>query len=117
MEFSGLDNSVDATRIAAIKRAAAEGFRDWDPEAPHDPHWAGMRPMTPDGLPVIGPLLDGANVWVASGHGMLGLTLAPTTARTIRELVRRPSASDPQTSPARFRRAARRATGRRVAHA
>jgi D-amino-acid dehydrogenase len=117
MEFSGFDDSVNAKRIAAVKRAAAAGFRDWDPEAPHDPHWAGLRPMTPDGLPIIGPLPDGANVWVASGHGMLGLTLAPTTARSIRSLVRGSNEPDPQTSPERFRRAARRAAGRRVARA
>jgi D-amino-acid dehydrogenase len=114
MEFSGYDNSINPTRIAAIKRAAAEGFGNWDPEAPHDPAWTGMRPMTPDGLPAIGPLVDGANVWVASGHGMLGLTLAPTTARTIRQLVRGETTSDPETSPARFHRRARRTARRRA---
>jgi D-amino-acid dehydrogenase len=116
MEFSGVDSTINNTRIAAIKRAAAEGFHTWDPEAPHDPSWAGLRPMTPDGLPVVGPLSDGANVWVASGHGMLGFTLAPTTARTIRHLVRGETAPDPETSPARFRRA-RRSGARRGAGA
>ena len=63
-----------------------------------------MRPMTPDGLPVVGPLADGLNVWVASGHAMLGLTLAPTTAREIRELVRGERQPDPRTGVQRFRR-------------
>jgi D-amino-acid dehydrogenase len=102
MEFAGVDTSINEKRIAAVKRAAAVGFRDWDPAAPHGPAWAGMRPMTPDGLPVVGPLSDDGNVWVASGHGMLGLTQAPTTALAIRQLVRG-EAADPQTSPARFR--------------
>lgn len=101
MEFSGFDTSVNQTRVEAVERAAAVGFRDWDPATPHDPPWAGMRPMTPDGLPVVGPLADAGNVWVASGHGMLGLTLAPTTARTIRQQVRGQT-QDPETSPARF---------------
>lgn len=114
MEFAGFDTSINARRIEAIKRAAATGFRDWDPAAPHDPSWAGLRPMTPDGLPVVGPLADDANVWVASGHGMLGLTLAPTTARTIRRLVRGEPPPDPETSPTRFRRRAWRAGRRRI---
>ncbi|MFI7063142.1 NAD(P)/FAD-dependent oxidoreductase [Kribbella sp. NPDC050124] len=105
MEFAGFDTSINAKRIEAVQRAAAVGFRDWDPAAPHEPAWAGMRPMTPDGLPVVGPLTDGGNVWVASGHGMLGLTQAPATAQAIRRLVRG-EAADPETSPARFRRRA-----------
>jgi D-amino-acid dehydrogenase len=39
--------------------------------------------MTPDGLPVIGPLPGKDNVLVASGHSMLGVTLAPVTADII----------------------------------
>jgi D-amino-acid dehydrogenase len=39
--------------------------------------------MTPDGLPVIGPLPGRDNVLVASGHGMLGVTLAPATAEVV----------------------------------
>jgi D-amino-acid dehydrogenase len=111
MEFAGFGTVINETRIAAVKRAAAVGFRDWDPAAPHEPAWAGMRPMTPDGLPVVGPLTEGSNVWVASGHGMLGLTQAPTTALAIRRLLRG-EAADPEFSPARFRRrAGRRQTG------
>jgi len=49
--------------------------------------WAGLRPATPDGLPLIGPLpgLDG--VFLATGHGMLGVTLAPATAAALAPLV------------------------------
>jgi D-amino-acid dehydrogenase len=104
MEFSGFDASVNTRRVAAIKQAAADGLRDWDPDAPHRTAWAGLRPMTPDGLPVVGRLTDAGNTWVATGHGMLGLTLAPTTARTIREQVRGARDPDPATSPGRFQR-------------
>lgn len=103
MEFSGFDERVNHTRVEAIQRAGAAAFRHWDPAAPHRPAWAGMRPMTPDGRPIVGALHEGGNVWVASGHGMLGLTLAPSTARTIRELVRGDATEDPLTSPRRFR--------------
>ena len=62
--------------------------RDWDETAPHAEPWAGLRPMTADGLPIVGRLRPESNVLVASGHGMLGLTLAPSTAKTVRDLSR-----------------------------
>lgn len=102
MEFSGFDERVNQTRVEAITRAASQGFKNWDTGAPHRAAWAGMRPMTPDGRPIVGELREGSGVWVASGHGMLGLTLAPGTARTIRQLVAGDVAEDPLTSPRRF---------------
>lgn len=103
MEFSGPGIDIRPARVAAIERAAAAAFPGWAPDAPKRPAWAGLRPMTPDGLPIIGPL-DAHNVWVASGHAMLGLTQAPTTARLIRGLVRGDAVPVPALSPARFRR-------------
>jgi D-amino-acid dehydrogenase len=88
MEFAGLDTAVNARRVAAVKRAAAWGFREWDEETPHAEPWAGLRPMTADGLPIVGRLRPDSNILVASGHGMLGLTLAPSTAKTVRDLAR-----------------------------
>lgn len=113
MEFSGFDQSRNPVRIAAVKRAVADGLRGWAPDSPHREAWAGLRPMTPDGLPVIGRIAEEANVWVATGHGMLGLTLAPTTARAVRRLLRGDAEPDPAVAPGRFaRRASRRALQR-----
>ena len=114
MEFAGFGTEVDARRVAAVKRAAARGFRDWDEETPHAEPWAGLRPMTADGLPIVGRLAPDSNVLVASGHGMLGLTLAPSTAKTVRDLARdvasgRRSPLAPY-GPERFRRAGNRRT-------
>jgi D-amino-acid dehydrogenase len=108
MEFAGLDTRVNPRRVAAVQRAAARGFRDWDQAAPHAEPWAGLRPMTADGLPIIGRLRPDSNILVASGHGMLGLTLAPSTAKTVRDLARdvetgRPSPLTPY-GPERFLR-------------
>jgi D-amino-acid dehydrogenase len=99
MEFAGFDLGVNARRVAAVKRAAARGFRDWDEATPHAEPWAGLRPMTADGVPIVGRLRPESNVLVASGHGMLGLTLAPSTAKTVRELARDVAAG--RTSPLR----------------
>ena len=118
MEFAGFDTDVNARRVAAIKRAAASGFRGWDENARHTEPWAGLRPMTADGLPIVGRLRPESNVLVASGHGMLGLTLAPSTAKTVRDLARdvasgRLSPITPY-GPERFRRSlAPRSIGRR----
>jgi D-amino-acid dehydrogenase len=104
MEFGGFDEGMNTTRIGALERVAAESFLEWDPATPREPSWAGLRPMTPDGLPIVGPIAEGCNVLVASGHAMLGLTQAPTTARVIRGMVAGTEPEDPETSPARFRR-------------
>jgi len=66
----------------------------------------GMRPLTPDGLPLIGRMPGYENVFVATGHGMIGVTLAPVTGELIAEMVvdgARPSLAAPF-DPARFTR-------------
>jgi D-amino-acid dehydrogenase len=50
--------------------------------------WAGFRPATPDGLPLIGPVPGAPGVVLATGHGMLGVTLAPATGLAVTHLVR-----------------------------
>ena len=66
--------------------------------------WAGLRPDSPDGLPILGPLPGWANVTVATGHFRNGILLAPITGELIAEAIvdaRTPEALSPF-SPARF---------------
>jgi D-amino-acid dehydrogenase len=72
-------------RLLAAARPYLAGWRP-DSDGPVEA-WAGLRPATPDGLPLIGALpgLDG--VYLATGHGMLGVTLAPATADLLAPLV------------------------------
>ncbi|MGH2410312.1 MAG: NAD(P)/FAD-dependent oxidoreductase [Chloroflexota bacterium] len=86
MELSGINHRVRTRRLAALKRAPAAYLRDWRP-GPVREEWCGPRPVTPDGLPFIGPLPGVANVTVAAGHAMLGITLAPATAEAVASLV------------------------------
>jgi D-amino-acid dehydrogenase len=60
--------------------------------------------MTPDGLPVIGRSPAMENVWIATGHNMLGLSMAPGTGKLIAELLSgRPPHIDPRPyGPGRF---------------
>ena len=56
--------------------------------------WCGLRPMTPDGTPVVGPT-PYTNLYLATGHGTLGWTMAAGTGRVIADLLggRRPEIS------------------------
>jgi glycine oxidase len=49
--------------------------------------WAGLRPVTPDGLPVIGPDPDLEGLWYATGHGRNGILFAGLTGALVRQLV------------------------------
>jgi D-amino-acid dehydrogenase len=91
MELSGLNHDVRQERVAAIACSAAWAIRGWPKQTPTSGPgvrvWNGPRPMTPDGLPVIGQLPGFRNLIVASGHAMLGVTLAPATAEAVAELI------------------------------
>lgn len=96
--LDGLDESFDARRVRAISTAAEDvlGVR----AAPRLT-WRGLRPCTPDGLPVIGER-DG--VIFATGHGMLGVTLGPLTGRLVASIASGSATHPalPRLSPARF---------------
>jgi D-amino-acid dehydrogenase len=72
-------------RLLAAARPYLAGWRP-DPDGPVEA-WAGLRPATPDGLPLIGALAGLEGIYLATGHGMLGVTLAPATANLLAPLV------------------------------
>ena len=74
---------VDHRRLDGIQRAGIEAMPAWQHSA-RSAGWAGARPCTYDGLPTIG-WTDG--VVVASGHGMVGITLAPITGQLVRGVI------------------------------
>ena len=81
-ELAGLDLSMNARRIGAIARGASDYVRAWRPgEARAE--WAGLRPLAPDAVPIVGPVPGRPGMYVATGHGMLGVTLAPATAEAL----------------------------------
>lgn len=86
MELSGLNHRLNRRRVGGIWRNAMPYFRE-RPAGSRVRAWTGMRPLTPDGLPLIGQAPGPENVYAATGHGMLGLTLAPLTARLIGQLI------------------------------
>ena len=73
------------TRLIAAARPYLGGWSP-DADAPLEA-WAGLRPATPDGLPLIGALPGLEGAYLATGHGMLGVTLAPAPAALLAPLV------------------------------
>lgn len=65
--------------------------------------WSGLRPLSPDGLPLIGALPGRDRIVLAAGHGMMGMTLAPITGVLVRDLLAG-ATPDAGLSPARFMR-------------
>lgn len=81
MEIADRDAPFDRKRIDAIIRSVAPYLRGVDLADVRDP-WVGPRPLTPDGLPLIGATRM-PGVHVAGGHGMWGLTLGPVTGKLL----------------------------------
>ncbi|MCD0460208.1 NAD(P)/FAD-dependent oxidoreductase [Roseiconus lacunae] len=103
MEFVGYDSSIPPRRIEQLKRSAEPYLIQ-----PHTPEiretWYGWRPMTWDSLPIIGRVPGLDNVFLATGHNMLGVSLATATGRLISELVseEKPHLDIHAFSPSRF---------------
>lgn len=103
MEFAGYDTRLNRTRLDALARGAAEYLID--PIGPRiEEEWYGWRPMTPDDLPVIGRASALANLMLATGHGMLGVSLSAITGQLVSELLcgRTPALDVQPYSPGRF---------------
>ncbi len=85
VEFAGYETGLNATRGQML----VDGLGDLYPDYPRDgriEHWSGLRPLTPDGRPVIGPS-RWRNLFLNTGHGPLGWTLAAGSGLAMSELV------------------------------
>ena len=103
LELSGWDMRVRRKRVDGLRMGAARAL-GVGLEEPEQRLWRGPRPVTPDGLPVIGRVPRHERVILATGHCMLGLMLAPVTGKLVAELAGgAPSSMDlAPFAPARF---------------
>jgi len=85
MEFGGNGLAINEKRARGILNSSAQYFKE-DIFRNAEPK-SGLRPMTPDGLPVIGKISGVSNLYISSGHAMLGVTLAANSARAITDLI------------------------------
>ena len=99
MEFSGYDDSLNATRLAALERGAAEFLHEPIGATVHE-RWCGWRPMTWDDLPVLGRVAGQPHLWMAAGHGMLGVSMSAATGQLMADLI---AGREPAFDPAPYR--------------
>ena len=84
MEIAGLDETINPVRVRGIVRAVPQyfpRFKETDFEGIEP--WLGLRPVPPDGLPYLGRTGRYRNLCLATGHGMMGISLAPVTGRVV----------------------------------
>jgi D-amino-acid dehydrogenase len=88
MEIRGVDHSIDMNRVRGIVESIPKYYPDMKVSMPTaNTIWHGLRPCSPDGLPYIGRSKKFKNLVYATGHSMMGLSLAPATGRIISEIV------------------------------
>lgn len=85
VDIVGYDHSLPTGRLTSLRRIASETFPHAGDFVRAEP-WAGLRPATPTGLPVLGAS-SLSNLWLNLGHGALGFTLAAGSARLLSELI------------------------------
>lgn len=99
MEFTGFDDQLNRTRLDALGKGW-QRFVDWPLPIESGRPWTGFRPMMADELPVIGRSPRLKNLFLAFGHGMLGLSMSAATGRLVAELV---AGLSPHVDPAPYR--------------
>jgi D-amino-acid dehydrogenase len=86
MEFAGLDLTLNQKRADAVLRGGVEVMAK-APSLQNVQAWCGLRPCTPDGLPIVGRAPTHPHVYLSTGHAMLGYTLGPITGKLIAEMI------------------------------
>ncbi len=88
LEITGTDMSVNMNRVRGIHHSITNYYPDLKVPFPQESDvWRGLRPCSPDGLPYLGRLPHLPNVILATGHGMMGVSLGPATGKLVSELV------------------------------
>lgn len=105
MEITGLDETINPTRVNGILKSIPAFFPEFKVEDFRDlPVWRGLRPCSPDGMPYVGRFGRYANLSAATGHAMMGLSLGPVTGKLMAELLsgEKPSIDLQALSPDRY---------------
>ena len=84
-EFTGHDRSLNPKRVANLRGLFFETFPDY-PDKSAGEAWTGLRPMTPDGIPYLGPTPI-RGLFLNTGHGHLGWTMSCGSAKAVTDLI------------------------------
>lgn len=105
MEIVGIDESVTSAKITALKKSVIQYFPEYSLEDLDDQDvWVGLRPCSPDGLPYIGKVEPYKNIFVSTGHSMVGMSLSFASGEIISQLISDGQAelSHPMMDPNRY---------------
>ncbi|MEL6254816.1 MAG: FAD-dependent oxidoreductase [Bacteroidota bacterium] len=88
LELSNLETKINPKRLAGIYESMPRYYPDLSFENPQlEEVWQGYRPCTPDGMPYIDQSNELTNLTVATGHGMMGMSLGPATGKLVSEIM------------------------------
>lgn len=88
MELGNREAPINLKRVQGIVESANRYFPGLGMQVPEKPNiWQGFRPCSPDGLPYIGFSSKAPNVVIATGHGMMGISLGPATGALVCEML------------------------------
>jgi len=88
MELDKINTRINMQRVKGIVESVPAYFPDLKPAVPAEKDiWYGFRPSSPDGLPYIGRCRKRENLIIATGHGMMGLSLGPATGLLVSQIV------------------------------
>jgi len=88
MEIDAINDRINMNRVKGIVESIPKYFPDLQPGLPAtNDIWFGFRPCSPDGLPYLGNSKSLKNLTVATGHGMMGVSLGPATGKLVSELI------------------------------
>lgn len=88
MEIAGLREEITPRRVQGLIKSVPRYYPEFRTEDfAGIPPWAGLRPCSPDGLPYIGRVRRYANLSVATGHAMMGVSLGPITGQLMAEIL------------------------------
>ena len=88
MEVAGLDRSINSARVQGIVKSVSAYLPNFPPsEFANVTPWAGLRPVSADGVPYLGKVPGLLNLVVATGHAMMGVSLGPVSGRLVADLL------------------------------
>lgn len=88
MEIAGINDKVNRQRVEAIAKSVTSYYPELSiNEEEKQEASCGLRPLSPDGLPYIGKSEKCKNLTIATGHAMMGWTMATATAKLVSEII------------------------------
>jgi len=88
MEIVGIDQSVTPAKISALKKSVIQYFPEYTmDDLDGEEVWVGLRPCSPDGLPYVGKIDKYENLYISTGHAMMGISLSFSSGELISQLI------------------------------